>query len=51
MSEISQFLGHTSTSVTERTYARYSPEYLRRASDAISTVLHGCAEPPAVNGE
>lgn len=47
MSEISQYLGHTSTSVTERIYARYSPDYLRRASDAISTVLSGRGEPKA----
>ena len=39
MSEIAQYLGHTSTSVTERTYARYSPEHLRRASDAVSAML------------
>jgi integrase len=35
MSEISQFLGHTSTQVTERVYARYSPEYLRNAAAAL----------------
>lgn len=35
MSVISQFLGHTSTSVTERVYARYSPTYLRSAADAV----------------
>lgn len=35
MSEISQYLGHTSTSVTERVYARYSPEHLRTASEAL----------------
>jgi integrase len=41
ISEISQYLGHTSSSVTERVYARYSPDYLRRASDALDTVLSG----------
>lgn len=35
MSEISQYLGHTSTAVTERVYARYSPEYLRDAAGAL----------------
>lgn len=35
MSEISQFLGHTTTSITERVYARYSPDYLRRAAGAL----------------
>jgi integrase len=35
MSEISQYLGHSSTSVTERVYARYSPDYLRRAASAL----------------
>jgi integrase len=39
MSEISQYLGHTSTAVTERVYARYSPDHLRKASDAISRRL------------
>ena len=41
MEEIAQFMGHTSPAVTFRTYARYSPDYLRRASDAISTRLSG----------
>jgi integrase len=35
MSEISQYLGHSSTAVTERIYARYSPEYLRTAASAL----------------
>lgn len=35
MSEIAQYLGHSSTSVTERVYARYSPEYLRTAAKAL----------------
>ena len=35
LSEISQYLGHTSTAVTEKVYARYSPEYLKRAASAL----------------
>lgn len=35
MSEIAQYLGHSSTSVTEKTYARYSPNYLRKAADIL----------------
>ncbi len=35
MSEISQYLGQSSTSVTERVYARFSPDYLRRAAGAL----------------
>jgi integrase len=35
MSEISQFLGHTNTKVTEQVYARYSPDYLRKAASAL----------------
>jgi integrase len=35
MSEISQFLGHTSTRITERVYARYSPDYLQKAAAAL----------------
>jgi integrase len=32
MREIAQFLGHSNTTVTERIYARYSPDYLRNAA-------------------
>lgn len=39
MSEISQYLGHTSTATTERKYARYSPGYLKRAGGAIEAAL------------
>lgn len=35
MSEISQYLGHSNTTITERVYARYSPEFLRQAADAL----------------
>jgi integrase len=35
MSEISQFLGHSSEAVTFRVYARYSPDYLRRAAASL----------------
>jgi integrase len=35
MAVIAQYLGHTSTAVTERVYARYSPSYLRKASDVL----------------
>lgn len=35
MDEIAQFLGHTSPSVTFRTYARYSPDHLRGAVKAL----------------
>jgi integrase len=36
MAEIAQYLGHESTRVTEKVYARYSPTYLRRASEALN---------------
>ena len=39
MSEISQYMGHTTTAVTERVYARYSPQHLRRGADAIAARL------------
>jgi integrase len=39
MEEIAQYMGHTSPAVTFRTYARYSPEHLRRASDVIQETL------------
>jgi integrase len=35
MAEIAQFLGHTSESVTFRTYARFSPTYLQQAAAAL----------------
>lgn len=33
--EIGQYLGHSNVSTTYRTYARYSPEYLRKAAKAL----------------
>jgi integrase len=36
MSEISQYLGHNSTETTERVYARYSPDYLRKAAGVLN---------------
>jgi integrase len=39
MTEIAQYMGHNSTVVTERTYARFSPDYLRKAASAISERL------------
>lgn len=35
MAEIAAYLGHSSTSVTERVYARFSPGYLRKAARAL----------------
>lgn len=35
MSQISQFLGHTSTAVTERVYARFAPDHLRDAANVL----------------
>lgn len=35
MSRISQFLGHSNTAVTERVYARYSPDHLADAAAAL----------------
>ncbi len=35
ISEISQYLGHSNSSVTERVYSRYSPDYLRKAAGAL----------------
>lgn len=36
MQKIAQYLGHTSTRVTEATYARYSPSYMKDASQALT---------------
>ncbi|WP_235820096.1 tyrosine-type recombinase/integrase [Phaeovulum veldkampii] len=35
MSKISQYLGHSSTAVTERVYARYAPDHLREAAEIL----------------
>lgn len=35
MSEIAQFLGHADSRITESVYARFSPQHLRRAADAL----------------
>jgi integrase len=35
MSQISQYLGHTSTATTEKVYARFSPDFLRGAAAAL----------------
>lgn len=35
MSEISQYLGHSNTVIIERGPARYSPNHLRRAAEAV----------------
>jgi len=35
MSEIAQYLGHSDSTITERVYAKYSPEYLKTAASAL----------------
>ncbi|MCB1958300.1 MAG: site-specific integrase [Rhodocyclaceae bacterium] len=35
MDEIAQYLGHSDTRITASTYARYSPEHLRKAANAL----------------
>jgi len=35
MAEIAQFLGHRDSRTTERVYARFSPDYLRKAAKAL----------------
>lgn len=35
MQKIAQYLGHTSSKVTERVYARYSPSFMKDAADAL----------------
>ncbi len=48
MAEIAQFLGHTDSRITERVYARYSPDYLRLAAAALEVGLSVDALKPAV---
>jgi len=40
MSKIAQYLGHTSTEVTERTYARYAPDHMRDAAEVLDFATH-----------
>jgi integrase len=35
MAEISQYLGHSNVSITERVYARFSPNHLRKAASVL----------------
>lgn len=35
MTQIAQFLGHSNSQITERVYAKYSPEYLKGAASAL----------------
>lgn len=35
MAEIAQYLGHSDSRITERVYARFSPQHLRRAAGAL----------------
>ena len=32
---IAQYLGHSNVEVTRKVYARYSPDYLRKAASAL----------------
>lgn len=36
MSKISQYMGHSSVAVTERVYARFAPDHLRDAAEALN---------------
>ena len=36
IAEIARLLGHRDSRMTEQVYAKYAPEYLRRAIDALS---------------
>jgi integrase len=40
MEEIAQYLGHSSTTMTSKVYARYSPDYLRKAADSLNLSSH-----------
>lgn len=53
MTEISQFLGHSNSAITEKIYARYSHDHLRKAASALELKLYivptGSAKPKAKN--
>lgn len=37
--EVSRMLGHSSTAITEKSYAKFAPDFTRRASDRMSEML------------
>ncbi len=45
MREIALYLGHASTATTERVYSHHSPDFLRRAGDALLRVKRGPVAP------
>lgn len=53
MEEISQYLGHSNVEITRRVYARYSPDHLRKAAEALDFGLYivpaGTSEPAIEN--
>lgn len=40
MDEISQYMGHSNVEITRRVYARFSPDYLRKAAAAMELGLY-----------
>ena len=48
MSEISQYLGQSNTSITERVYARFSPDHLRGAAEAVDFVQSSLNKPDLI---
>lgn len=55
MTEIAQYLGHSTPSITYRVYAKYSPDHLRRAASALEMGMYevpsGSREPRGVNAK
>lgn len=56
MWEIAGMLGHTTTEITERVYAKHHPDFLKKASSAIELRLHSARSVPVnpktgTNGE
>lgn len=40
MTRIAQFLGHSNSRITEKVYARYSPEHLRDLADTLDMKMN-----------
>lgn len=45
--EIAGMLGHTTTEITQRVYAKHHPDFLKRAAGAIENRLHSARPVPA----
>jgi len=39
MKEISVYLGHTTVAETEKTYAKFHPEFMKKSSEVLANII------------